>query len=71
MWEGEGDPVEGGNVWVECRAVITGVQKPVLRETTEDHYQANNVVITIWKIGLETLLSPILEFSSKLDWRVV
>ena len=31
---GEGDPVEGGDVWVECRAVIRGVQKPALRETT-------------------------------------
>ena len=54
MWEGEGDPVEGGDVWVECRAVIRGVQKPALRGTTEDQHQANNVVATIWKISLET-----------------
>ena len=71
MWEGEGDPVEGGDVWVECWAVIRGVQKPALRGTAEDQQHQT----TIWKISLETLLSPTLDFSSKLrdkfDWIVV
>ena len=34
-----GDQVEGGDVWVECWAVIRGVQKPALRETAEDQQQ--------------------------------
>ena len=31
MWEGQGDPVEGGDIWVECWLVSKGVQEPALR----------------------------------------
>ena len=45
MWEGEGDPVEGGDIWVECRLVSRGVQKPALNTIGDQQHQANIVVI--------------------------
>ena len=44
--EDEGDPVEGGDIWVECWLVIRGVQKPALSTIGDQQHQAN-IVVTI------------------------
>ena len=46
MWEGEGDPVEGGDIWVVCWLVIRGVQEPALSTKGDQQHQAN-IVVTI------------------------
>jgi len=34
--EGEGDPVEGGDVWMEYRPVVRRIQEPALSYVTEN-----------------------------------
>ena len=69
MWEGEGDPVEGCNIWVEYWLVIRWVQEPALSTIGDQQHQANNVIVVTIECVSSTHLPLLAQVSDRMKMK--